>query len=142
MRARLEETAAVGDLKRGPGGLVDIEFLVQMLQLQHVEEPPPADAQHAGRPGRVARGRAAGLRLCRFFDSQYRFLRLIEGRLRLLNSTARDRLPREATELSKLCAPLALFQQRRAPLADYDSATGKIRRRFERTLEAAATARG
>ena len=35
MRRRMEETAAAGDLKRGPGGIVDIEFLVQMLQLQH-----------------------------------------------------------------------------------------------------------
>ena len=34
MRQRLEETAAAGDLKRGPGGIVDVEFLVQMYQLQ------------------------------------------------------------------------------------------------------------
>ena len=35
MRNRLEQTASAGDLKRGPGGIVDIEFLVQMLQLKH-----------------------------------------------------------------------------------------------------------
>src|SRR5207247_1453166 len=35
MRRRLESTVGSGDLKRGPGGIVDIEFLVQMLQLQH-----------------------------------------------------------------------------------------------------------
>ena len=35
MRKRLEDTAEKGNLKRGPGGLVDIEFLVQMLQLRH-----------------------------------------------------------------------------------------------------------
>ena len=35
MRARLEETASQRNLKRGPGGTVDTEFLVQMLQLKH-----------------------------------------------------------------------------------------------------------
>ena len=43
MRQRLEDTAAAaGDLKRGPGGLVDIEFLVQMLQLKHAGQIPAA----------------------------------------------------------------------------------------------------
>ena len=51
MRQRLEDTApAAGDLKRGPGGIVDIEFLVQMLQLKHARgNPQPPRAQHAWR---------------------------------------------------------------------------------------------
>src|SRR5262249_15687361 len=40
MRQRLEEKALPGNLKRGPGGLVDIEFLVQMLQLKHAARFP------------------------------------------------------------------------------------------------------
>ena len=35
MRTRLEENASKRNLKRGPGGTVDTEFLVQMLQLKH-----------------------------------------------------------------------------------------------------------
>src|SRR3989304_9929483 len=35
MRLRLEDTASRRNLKRGPGGTVDTEFLVQMLQLKH-----------------------------------------------------------------------------------------------------------
>ncbi len=35
MRQRIEETFGPGNLKRGPGGLADIEFLVQMLELKH-----------------------------------------------------------------------------------------------------------
>ncbi len=90
MRQRLEETAAAGDLKRGPGGIVDIEFLVQMLQLQHARKyPPPPHAQHAGRPGRVARGRAA------FGDEDYRFF---DGQLPLF---ADDRGPAAADELDR-----------------------------------------
>ena len=32
MRMRLQETADAGHVKFGPGGTVDIEFLVQMMQ--------------------------------------------------------------------------------------------------------------
>jgi glutamate-ammonia-ligase adenylyltransferase len=35
MRLRLEASRPHGDLKRGPGGLTDIEFLSQALQLKH-----------------------------------------------------------------------------------------------------------
>ncbi len=35
MRRKLEDSRAPGDLKRGVGGLVDIEFIVQYLQLAH-----------------------------------------------------------------------------------------------------------
>ncbi len=38
MRHRLEETARPNNLKRGPGGLVDVEFIAQMLQLKHGEQ--------------------------------------------------------------------------------------------------------
>ena len=47
MRLRMEETAAPSNLKRGPGGHVDIEFVVQMLQLKH-----GGDFQSTGDAGR------------------------------------------------------------------------------------------
>jgi glutamine synthetase adenylyltransferase len=39
-RQRPENTAGAGDLKHGPGGIVDteFEFLVQMLQLRHARK--------------------------------------------------------------------------------------------------------
>jgi len=40
MRMRMEENASKRNLKRGPGGTVDTEFLVQMLQLKHGGEDP------------------------------------------------------------------------------------------------------
>ena len=51
MRHRLEAAAPPGNLKRGPGGLVDIEFLVQVLQLKYAHEhPESARDRHAWRP--------------------------------------------------------------------------------------------
>lgn len=35
MRQKLEASRSPGDLKRGPGGLVDIEFIAQALQVRH-----------------------------------------------------------------------------------------------------------
>ncbi len=40
MRRRLQETVSGENLKRGPGGIVDVEFLVQMLQLKHGRRNP------------------------------------------------------------------------------------------------------
>jgi glutamate-ammonia-ligase adenylyltransferase len=137
MRHRLEETAAAGDLKRGPGGIVDIEFLVQMMQLRYGRENPKVRA--ASTLDALGELYAAG-RLTAddydFFYYSYRLLRIIEGRLRLMNSTARDQLPQDPTELSKL-AHLVHYQSTDMLLADYEHATRQIRERFDRIFDAA-----
>ena len=54
MRHRMEETAKPNNLKRGPGGLVDVEFIAQMLQLKHGDQHP--EVRMPGtlrRPGRA-----------------------------------------------------------------------------------------
>jgi [glutamine synthetase] adenylyltransferase / [glutamine synthetase]-adenylyl-L-tyrosine phosphorylase len=137
MRQRLEEAAATaGDLKRGPGGIVDIEFLVQMLQLKFAGGNAAL---------RVSNTLAALGELCNAgvlpnddFESltaNYRLLRTIEGRLRLMNSTARDQLPEDPVELTKL-AHLLHYSSSEALLADFQDATRDIRRRFERLFDA------
>lgn len=135
MRHRLEETASEGDLKRGPGGIVDIEFLVQMLQLKHgrretkVRQPNTLLALTALREaGLLAEGDAA------FFSQGYRFLRTLEGRMRLMNITARDRLPEDPLELAKL-ASLLQCSSSQALLADFNDYTQEIRQRFQRIFD-------
>jgi len=138
MRQRLEETVGSGDLKRGPGGIVDVEFLVQMLQLRYGRRNPKIrhpntlsalDALHAEQ------------RLSdedyRLFRDAYRLLRTIEGRLQLMNSAARDELPNDPTELNKL-AHLLRYRDIDALLADYEDSTRQIRSRFEEIFDAAA----
>ncbi|NLF06571.1 MAG: bifunctional [glutamate--ammonia ligase]-adenylyl-L-tyrosine phosphorylase/[glutamate--ammonia-ligase] adenylyltransferase [Pirellulaceae bacterium] len=135
MRGRLEETAAAaGDLKRGPGGIVDIEFIVQMLQLKHARENPRL--RQANTLAALAELNAAGLLADEdrvFFERGYRLLRTIEGRLRLMNSTARDRLPVDPVERTKLAA-LLRYPDAASLLADYESAAAEIRRRFDRII--------
>jgi glutamate-ammonia-ligase adenylyltransferase len=135
MRLRLEETASAGDLKRGPGGIVDIEFLVQMLQLQHARKNPKLRTPHTLDALRELH--AAGLLTDQdhaVFQTGYRLLRTIEGRLRLMNSTARDRLPQDPVELDKL-AHLLGYGDSTALLAEYENTSRRIRERFNELFE-------
>jgi glutamate-ammonia-ligase adenylyltransferase len=142
MRHRLQEAAGGGDLKRGPGGIVDIEFLAQMLQLKHGRDNPKLRLPNTLQA--LAALHAEGHLSAddfRFFDANYRLLRIIEGRLRLMNSTARDRLPEDPTELAKL-AHLVRYPSSEALLADYENSTRQIRRRFDEIFDAAGAGRG
>ena len=88
MRRRVEENVrpehAERELKLGPGGLRDVEFAVQLLQLVHgrtdetLRSPTTLDALAAlSAGGYVARDDGANL------AASYRFLRLLEHRLQL-----------------------------------------------------------
>lgn len=104
MRRRMEETASKEfDIKRGPGGVVDIEFLVQMLQLRYGRECPQVrtpstwDAlRNLHEAGLLDEGDY------RYLLESFTFLRTLEGRLRLVSITARNNLPSDPTELTKL----------------------------------------
>jgi glutamate-ammonia-ligase adenylyltransferase len=132
MRKRLEVTATPGNLKRGPGGLVDIEFLVQMLQLKHAGQQP-----EVALPGTLDALRAlhAANILNRddyeYFVGSFRFLRTIQGRLRLMSTTARDDLPEDSRELAKLAGLLG-YTSSTGLLDDCRRYTTENRRRAER----------
>ncbi len=142
MRQRLEDAApAAGDLKRGPGGIVDIEFVVQMLQLKNARGNPSLRVPNTlAALGELYRAGLLSVDNYELFDVSYRLLRTIEGRLRLMNSAARDQLPRDRVELAKL-ANLLHYAGSDGLLMDYDNATRQIRRRFERIFEAESTGR-
>lgn len=136
MRRRLEETAKKPDLKRGPGGIVDIEFLVQMLQLKHGNE------QKGIRTANTLRGlrllSKAGLVAdddARFLTDSYRFLRILEGRLKLMNLTEQNRLPEDPTELTKL-SHLLRWPSGGALLVDFERYMTGTRERFDRVFDA------
>lgn len=102
-RLRIQASAGPRNLKRGPGGTVDIEFIVQTLQMRNVARTPSIlcpntfDAIES-----LVMHEIIGEKVGRFLQDSYRFLRRVEAHLRLLNTTARHDLPREADELAKL----------------------------------------
>lgn len=134
-RANLEETAATANLKRGPGGSLDVEFLVQLLQLQHGRERP--EVLRPGTLEALAALRDAGVLAADDADSLgrgYRFLRTIESRLRLMNTPARHDFPDDPHVLDKLA--YLLHTPSREALADECRAiTSENRRRFERLCD-------
>ncbi|HEY0247755.1 MAG TPA: bifunctional [glutamine synthetase] adenylyltransferase/[glutamine synthetase]-adenylyl-L-tyrosine phosphorylase [Gryllotalpicola sp.] len=84
------------ELKLGPGGLRDIEFTVQLLQLVHGHTDPSV-RQSATLPALAALvaggyvGREAGAQ----FDEDYRTLRLLEHRLQLARLRRTHLMPRD-----------------------------------------------
>ena len=102
-RLRLQETAGPRNLKRGPGGMLDIEFIVHTLQLRYAREVPSVLCPNTfDALSRLVEHGILSAEDGNFLKDSYQFLRRVEARLRLLNTTARHDLPRERDELAKL----------------------------------------
>jgi len=131
MRYRMEEGAKPTNLKRGPGGVVDIEFIAQALQLVHGGADPQLRTTETlpALRGLHEKGHLTDAQ----FDAlsrSYRTLRLIEGRLRLLDATARHDFPADAEEQRKL-AHLLGYGDAAALAADVQTITSRTRSEFE-----------
>jgi len=130
MRLRMEEGAKPTNLKRGPGGVVDVEFIAQLLQLVHGGAAPRLRATGT-LPALVALRDAGVITAGRFesLERAYRLLRAIEGRLRLLEAPARHDLPDTEEERRRL-ARLLGYPDAAALLADVSDTTARLRGEF------------
>jgi glutamate-ammonia-ligase adenylyltransferase len=137
MRMRLEETASKRNLKRGPGGTVDTEFLVQMLQLKHggsdasVRVPGTLDALTA-----LENGSYLSFDDAEYFRGSYRFQRSIEARIRLMDAAGRHELPETDRELAKL-AYLLGYSRPQELVNEAQHTFAENRARFNRIFDAA-----
>ncbi|MGH8911936.1 MAG: bifunctional [glutamine synthetase] adenylyltransferase/[glutamine synthetase]-adenylyl-L-tyrosine phosphorylase [Acidimicrobiia bacterium] len=103
LKARVEANASPGDLKRGPGGIRDIEFAIQMLQLVHgrfdaeLRQTSTLDllGSLAG-GGYIAEADATTLGIA------YRWLRAAEHRIQLWDLRPTHELPREEADRERL----------------------------------------
>jgi len=137
MRLRLEETASRRNLKRGPGGTVDVEFLVQMLQLKHggadpsIRRPGTLDALEALEAGGYLSSDDAN-----YFCRGYRFQRSVEARIRLMDAAGRHELPDNPRELAKL-AYLLGYADAGELVAEAKHTFAENRARFNRLFDVA-----
>jgi glutamate-ammonia-ligase adenylyltransferase len=107
MRDRLEASRSERDLKRGFGGIVDVEFAVQLFQIKYGREYLPL------RTGNTWAALGA-LRTTGLIDEaehallrgSYDFLRLVESRLRIVHNRSLDELPERIEDLEKLARRL------------------------------------
>ena len=139
MRRKLEESVPGRNIKRGRGGLVDVEFVVQMLQLKHGADHP-AIRQPNTLSALAALRREGFLNDADFelLTDSYRFLRMLEARLRLMNTTARDDLPDDSAELDKLARVLG-YESGEALSLDFDAYARRTRDAFDRLFSVSAT---
>jgi len=107
MRERLEASRSERDLKRGFGGIVDVEFLVQLFQIKYGRDLPELRTTNTWEA-------LAGLRSRELLAQEeyttvlasYNFLRLVESRLRIVHNLSLDELPEKPEDLEKLARRL------------------------------------
>lgn len=145
MRQRMEVERAGpagkgAHVKLGSGGIVDIEFVVQYLQLQHGGEnrllrtPNTLEALRGlGAAGLLPVEESAAL------EESYRFLRRVENRLRIVADLSVNTLPKAPAKLEKLAkrmgyAPRPEAAAREQFLGDYTAHTGRVRAIYNRVM--------
>src|SRR5690606_21578119 len=90
-------------LKLGPGGLRDIEFTVQLLQLVHgATDESVRQRDSLGALEALAAAGYIGRAQGESFARDYRFLRLLEHRLQLAGLTRTHLMPRDAERVRVL----------------------------------------
>jgi glutamate-ammonia-ligase adenylyltransferase len=141
MRKRLEDTAEPGNLKRGRGGIVDIEFLTQYLQLLHGPAYPPVRQTNT----RAALKALLRLKKLSADDGRqllaaFEFLTLMANRVRIVHGLSANALPTRPEDLRKL-ALRAGYQDTpghsagEALLADCRRQTEAVRGLFEKLVQ-------
>lgn len=137
-RELAQENLSRFNLKKGKGGMVDIEFLTQMVQLSHAYRLP----------GIRQRGTLEALRTLHhhkvirkaeylLLSEGYLFLRRLDHRLRLLRDQSIDILEREGEQLYAVAQALGYKgNKRKSPgdllLRDYELRRERIRACYDR----------
>jgi glutamate-ammonia-ligase adenylyltransferase len=140
LRTRVEnELAAEGpgrtNVKTGRGGIVDIEFLVQMLLLRHGHEHPIV--QRRGTAEAIVKLAEAGLMPAEdaaTLTEAYRFLRVLEARMRLERDRAVEQLGTDPDVLAPLARRLGFTGEHPGAelLARYERTRDEVRAVYER----------
>ncbi len=148
IKERVEQHAAQGsrrarsneaeDVKLGPGGIRDIEFSVQLLQLVHGGSDPSARSgstlaalEVLSDSGYIAEDDAQGL------EEAYRWLRSVEHRLQLWQERRVRHLPADEEDRSRLGRSLGLQDSPERSAADefdhvHNRYLADVRGRFEK----------
>jgi glutamate-ammonia-ligase adenylyltransferase len=141
MRERMEASRSERDLKRGFGGIVDVEFIVQMFQLKYGAALSILRNGNTWETlGALLDGGLLTEEEYRVLRSGYDFLRLVEGRQRIVQNRALDELPETQEEVEKLARRLGYEPKGDEGaagqfLGDLEKHTSETRAMFLRLLE-------
>ncbi len=136
---RLDRSPARYDLKVGRGGIVDVEFATQWLQMRHGSDPRVR--------GTETEAALSALESCGYLDGSladplrdgWRFLRRLEQRLRIAHGTSASLLEEGAPGLPALARRMGMRDGPRAPadralLERYVGVTREVRAAYARAL--------
>jgi glutamate-ammonia-ligase adenylyltransferase len=133
VEAQLPKARAEREMKLGPGGLRDVEFAVQLLQLVHGRSDPAVRSgstlvalEALAQGGYVGRDDAADL------AAAYRFLRTVEHRVQLHRLRRTHLLPTDPGELRRLGRVLGF---RTDPIAEFETVRARHVREVRRLHE-------
>jgi len=144
LRMRMEyelarESAGSYNIKTGRGGMVDVEFVVQYLQLRHGRDFP--EIRSVTTLEALEAIRATGLMTeedFRVLRDGYLFLRQLENRLRIIHDYSMNDLGGPKGYLDKLARRFGYDEKLRNPgealMADYERITESVRLVYERIL--------
>ena len=139
MRARMENEIGAENhqrlnLKQGRGGLVDVEFITQMMALRHGHDFPALRLRNTAKliralaeTGLIERHEAASL------EADYRFLLRLENRLRIETDQPASALPIDDEHLAPVARRMGLDGDNRAARLLYEvkDRRSRIRALFE-----------
>jgi glutamate-ammonia-ligase adenylyltransferase len=144
MRQRMEEevgkeSPVFYNIKQGAGGIVDIEFLVQYLQLLYGQElkwvrvPGTYNALRALHKQNLIEDETY-----RVLKRAYLFMRQLESRMRIISNQATSELSRDPEKLHALAHRMGYTDVDRAAgqklLSDYERLSTQVREAFEKIL--------
>ena len=144
LRMRMEneiakESEGSYNIKTGRGGMVDVEFIVQYMQLHYGCQQP--DLRKNNTLVALKALNACGLLEEEDFTSLlngYKFLRRLENRLRILHDHSMNDLGGSQDYLDKLARRLDYDPKLRHPgatlMTDYEAATEAVRRVYDKIL--------
>jgi glutamate-ammonia-ligase adenylyltransferase len=144
LRMRMEneiakESAGNYNIKTGRGGMVDVEFIVQYLQLRHGCELP--EIRNTNTLVSIKALRASGVLSQEdgeMLVTGYKFLRRLENRLRIIHDYSMNDLGGSKSYLNKLALRLGYDPKLKNPgdalMKEYEQVTDSVREVYGRIL--------
>lgn len=131
LKTRIDSTFKKGDIKRGYGGIREIEFFTQALQLIYGGREPLLRERSTLRAlHRLLQKALIGQEDCFILSNNYRYLRTLEHRLQQFNNLQTHTLPTGETELEVLGKKMG-FHDRKTFITALEARRSKIRRIYD-----------
>jgi glutamate-ammonia-ligase adenylyltransferase len=132
-----EEARGVRDVKLGRGGIREIEFLIQTIQLIHGGRTPSVRERNSLRAlDRLMSNGFITERDTETLREAYTFLRNVEHRVQLVEERQTQLLPKSDEELAKLAWSMGFVRDGLPDtarfLTTFDSMTGQVEEQFDR----------